>query len=75
MSELGIVEIADARVRVEWRLRTKGWDDSKVYPFLSWIVETRFPKQGLITHSEMEAIEQGLDGLIEEFGARERSKG
>lgn len=69
MSELGIVAIADARVRVEWRLRSKGWDDSKVYPFLSWVVETRFPKQGLISHSEMEAIERDLDGLIEEFDA------
>lgn len=74
MSEMGIVEIADARIRVEWRLRKNGWNDAKVYSFLSWLVETRFPKQGLIAHSEMEAIERDLERLTEEFRARESDK-
>lgn len=72
MSKPGLMEIADARVRVEWRLRTKGWGDAKIYPFLSWVAEVRWPKQGLIAHAELEAIERDLEELIQEFGAGKR---
>lgn len=67
MSEMQLQEITHARIRVERRLREKGWGDSEVYPFLSWIVETRFPEKGMITHPAMEDIERGLEALIEEF--------
>lgn len=68
MSEMTLLEITHARIRVERRLREKGWGDSEVYPFLSWIVKTRFPEKGMITYSAMEDIERGLEALVVEFG-------